>query len=131
MEGLSSLDDYALSTMQDFNLEHSFEVSDLTASNFSAVSKKNLSGVSHENLIASENLTDFGNFTDISNLAAVCGLTITNQSLKIVQVNWFTLFLKHTFQMLDPNIFPCVNVPIWFKMFFCFFYKVLSMVVVM
>ena len=112
MEGLSSLDDYALSTMQDFNLEHSFEVSDLTASNFSAVSKKNLSGVSHENLIASENLTDFGNFTDISNLAAVCGLTITNQSLKIVQVNWFTLFLKHTFQMLDPNIFPCVNVPI-------------------
>ena len=88
MEGLSSFDDYAMSTMQDFNLEHSFEVSDLTADNISAVSKKNLNGVSHENLVASDNLTDFGNFTDIGNLAAVCGLTITNQSLKIVQVTW-------------------------------------------
>ena len=112
MEGLSSFDDYAMSTMQDFNLEHSFEVSDLTADNISAVSKKNLNGVSHENLVASDNLTDFGNFTDIGNLAAVCGLTITNQSLKIVQVTLFTQFLKHTFQMLALNISPCVNVTI-------------------
>ena len=100
MEGLSSSDDYAMSTMQDFNLEHSFEVS-----NFTAISKKKLSGISHENLIASENLTDFGNLTDIGNLAAVCGLTITNQSLKIVQVTWFPQFFKHTFQMLALNIF--------------------------
>ena len=105
MEGLSSSDDYAMSTMQDFNLEHSFEVSDLTVGNFIAMSKKNMSGVSHENLIASENLTDFGNLTDIGNLAAVCGLTITNQSLKIVQVTWFPQFFKHTFQMLALNIF--------------------------
>ena len=90
MVDISSADDYAKSSLQqDFNLEYSFEVSDLTADNFS---EKNLGGFIGEDLIENDvNLTDVGNSTDIGNLAALCGLTITNQSLKIVQVNCFLI----------------------------------------
>ena len=81
MGGLSS-DEYSESSLQDFNLEYSFEMSDLAAD----IGKNNLSGIGEEKLggIESLNLTD----ADIGNLTILCGLTITNQSLKIVQVAW-------------------------------------------
>ena len=81
MGGLSS-DEYSESSLQDFNLEYSFEMSDLAAD----IGKNNLSGIGEEKLggIENLNLTD----ADIGNLTILCGLTITNQSLKIVQVAW-------------------------------------------
>ena len=90
MDVLSSADDYGVisSIQQEFNLEYSFEESDLSAENFS---EKILSGFKDEDLIEKEgNLSNVGNFST-ENLAVLCGLTITNQSLKIVQVNCFLI----------------------------------------
>ena len=67
-------------------MEYSFEVSDLAMDNLSSAIIED-----EERMIENgRNLTldDFANSTtDIGNLAVLCGLTITNQSLKIVQVN--------------------------------------------
>ena len=73
--------------MADFNLEYSFEVSDLSMDNLSSAMRED------EDMIETRsNLTmdTIGNSTsDVGNLAVLCGLTITNQSLKIVQVSSF------------------------------------------
>ena len=90
MDVLSSADDYGVisSIQQEFSLEYSFEESDLSAENFS---EKILSGFKDEDLIEKEgNLSNVGN-SSTENLAVLCGLTITNQSLKIVQVNCFLI----------------------------------------
>ena len=72
--------------MVDFNLEYSFEVSDLPVENLSsAIGEKNY-GDLIENGGGNLTTDDAGNSTGIGNLAVLCGLTITNQSLKIVQV---------------------------------------------
>ena len=70
--------------MVDFNLEYSFEVSDLPLENFSSAISEDLIENGGEGNLTTD---DVGNSTDIGNLAVLCGLTITNQSLKIVQVN--------------------------------------------
>ena len=74
--------------MVDFNLEYSF---DLPVENLSsAIVEKNFEDLIEGN-VGEGNLTtdDVANSTtdDVGNLAVLCGLTITNQSLKIVQVN--------------------------------------------
>ena len=78
--------------MVDFNLEYSF---DLPVENLSsAISEKNFEDLIEGN-VGEGNLTtdDVANSTtdDVGNLAVLCGLTITNQSLKIVpppQPDW-------------------------------------------
>ena len=72
--------------MVDFNLEYSF---DLPVENLSsAIVEKNFEDLIEKNGEGNLTTDDVGNSTtDIGNLAVLCGLTITNQSLKIVQVN--------------------------------------------
>ena len=72
--------------MVDFNLEYSFEVSDLPLENFSSAISEDLIENGGEGNLTTD---DVGNSTDIGSLAVLCGLTITNQSLKIVQVTCF------------------------------------------
>ena len=72
--------------MVDFNLEYSFEVSDLPLENFSSAISEDLIENGGEGNLTTD---DVGNSTDIGSLAVLCGLTITNQSLKIVQVKCF------------------------------------------
>ena len=93
--------------MVDFNLE--FEVRDLPLENLSsAIVEKNFEDLIEKNGEGNLTTDDVANSTtdDVGNLAVLCGLTITNQSLKIVQVNSALLSsLRNT-----PNILPCVNV---------------------
>ena len=72
--------------MVDFNLEYSF---DLPVENLSsAIVEKNFEDLIEKNGEGNLTTDDVANSTsDIGNLAVLCGLTITNQSLKIVQVN--------------------------------------------
>ena len=73
--------------MVDFNLE--FEVRDLPLENLSsAIGEKNFEDLIEGNGEGNLTTDDVANSTDnVGNLAVLCGLTITNQSLKIVQVN--------------------------------------------